>query len=85
LVVFTADPNRGFTRQGDRSAKRERQQARAKQHETPAAVAARNPPDTKSWLRERAILQTTLPVTGETLSNYFPDFGATHWPPMKLS
>ena len=34
LVVFTADPNREFTRQGDRSAKRERQQARAKQHET---------------------------------------------------
>src|SRR6516164_9222461 len=51
----------------------------------PAAVTARNPLDTKSWLRERAILQTTLPVTGEILSKHFPDFGATHGPPMKLS
>ena len=34
---------------------------------------------------ERAILQTTLPVTGETLSKYFPERGATNLPPMKLS
>ena len=33
-MVSTADPKRGFAGQSDRSAERERQQARAKQHET---------------------------------------------------
>ena len=34
---------------------------------------------------ERAIVQTTDPSIGDTLSNFWPFTGGTHLPPMKLS
>jgi hypothetical protein len=49
-----------------------------------AACAASSAASTSS-ASERAILQTTWPVTGEMLSKYLPERGATHRPPMKLS
>jgi len=49
-----------------------------------AACAASSAAST-SCASERAILQTTWPVTGEMLSKYCPDLGATHLPPIKLS
>ena len=49
-----------------------------------AAPCAASSASSTSSAVERGISQNAFPVTGVTLSKYWPFAGATHSPPMKL-
>ena len=48
------------------------------------AVCAASSAASMSLASERAISHSGRPFTGEMLSKYWPERGATHLPPMKL-